>query len=532
MQGSKSTLKHLPNVLVASASQNYICGDHVVNKALTQAARSIKAAQLARLLDARAASRLHLAAAVRVWKSSTDLGLLGRIEEVLAKLHPFEGTRGKLPEGNSEDSIIVAAFSPASRLESELEMRQLDLKLANITRLLEAWKGKIAASEVHSVGTQTLWEARDSLQGSRDLLKDSLPLQETEARLEDRKLESLLSIDESYELEPTPKAKSSTFAEITETEFIGNLPDKDHSLLILRLKALEKQLIERESRLIQLTKTTHHELELLIQEREQISQERELYSHLEDIRSKLALEALNLEAKSRALDALTRKQREEVETASLQTSGKEEATDRFQRVKKTAILHWLRSNLMAQRHNQKGTKTLAFNVWKAVATLESCQVEEMKGAAEPHWLEREERKMSLRTAYEGKFKSIPAGLLKSVCRTLSAHHVRRIRTYWTKYCQNAHNVATNRPIRPIPAVRISYCLFTLCKRRLQLSKAFATWKDFSSAYENKLLRCHLVLFDVSLQTLQRQDAAFQAQVFLVQSRTRDKLALLASLLSL
>jgi len=539
MQGSKSThLKHLPNALLTSASQNYISGDHAVNKALTQAARSIKAAQLARLMDARAVGRLHLTAAVRVWKSAADVRLLGRVEEVLVKLRPFEGTRGKLQEGNSEDSIIVAAFSPASRLESELEMRQLDLKLANLTRLLEAWKGKLSH---HSVSTQTMWEP---LQESRDLLKDSLQLQDTEPRLEDRKLESLLSIDESYDLEHTPNAKSGTFADITETEFIGNLPDKDPSLLIMRLKALEKQLIDRENRLIQLTKTTHHELELLIQERDQISKEREIYSNLEDIRSKLARETLKLESRSRALDAVTRKQRELVEAASLQTSVKEEATDHFRRVKKNAVLNWLRTNLRVKGHNQRGTKTLAFNVWKAVSRLESCQIEEIKGpATELNWLEMEENERKQADFMQGNFpfsttnecenKSIPTILLRAVFLTLSKHHLKRLRTYWIKYRQNALNTATNRPKIPcsIPAVQISNCLFTLCERRLQLSHAFASLKNFSSTYENKLLRSHLSLFDVSLQHLQRQEAAFQAQVLIVQSQTRAKLARLASLFS-
>jgi len=80
-------------------------------------------------------------------------------------------------------------------------------------------------------------------------------------------------------------------------------------------------------------------------------------------------------------------------------------------------------------------------------------------------------------------------------------------------------------------VQISNCLVTLCERRLQLSHAFVSLKNFSSTYENKLLRSHLSLFDVSLQHLQRQEAAFQAQVLIVQSQTRAKLARLASLFS-
>lgn len=557
MHGSKPThIKHLPNVLLTSASQNYISGEHVLNKALTQAARSIKAAKLARLMDARAVSHFHLTAALRVWKSATDMKLLGRIEEVLTKLHPFEGTRGKLPEGNSEDSIIVAAFSPASRLESELEMRQLDVKLVNLTRLLEAWKGKIAASQLQSVGTQTQLERGDSLLESRgDLLKDSLQLQDTEPKLEDRKLESLLAIDESYEMEHTSMAKISPFADITETEFIGNLPDRDPSLLIMRLKGLEKQLTERENRLIQLTKTTHHELELLIQEREQIAKERKLYANLEDIRNKLAIETFKLKTRSHALDLSVRKQRDQIEAVSLQTSEKEEACDHFQIPQKSALLKWLQTNLLLKPHNQKVTKTLSFNVWKAASKLKSKEMEEKKGAGELNWPEsgigREqayrlqendqlcelfrpanELKLGLKgLKFKDSFPHISDMFLRAVFRNSSLRYLKRLQLYWNNYRLNTMTTATIRPhSSSFPAIHKTNRLFSLRKRRLLTSRAFASWKDFSSTYENKLLRSHLTLFDISLQNLQRQDQAFQAQILISQSQMQAKIALLSSLL--
>ena len=144
MKGEKMTrLKHVPNVLVTSASQNYISGDYAVNKALTNSSRVLRLLSLGRFLDSYSLQQLCRNAAFALWKSLCKRAVLGQIDEVLAKLHPFES--GNTPRGaargadlsptQSEESIIVAAFSPVSRHESENILRMLDIKLTNIAKL-------------------------------------------------------------------------------------------------------------------------------------------------------------------------------------------------------------------------------------------------------------------------------------------------------------------------------------------------------------------------------------------------------------
>ena len=494
MREAKSThMKHLPNVMFACASQNYISGDRAVNQALEHAARCLKVAKVARLVDARAISRLNQAAALRVWKSTTDQRLLTQVEDILAKLHPFEGTRSRLPEGNSEDSIIVAAFSPVSRLQSEHEMRQIDLKLTNLTRLLEIWRGKLVTSQQHSVSTQT----SDSLLGTKaDLLRDSLPLQD----LEDRKLESLLAIEESYEFERTNRDKSAGFADISETEFIGSLPDReDPSSLLIRLKSLERQLLDRENRLIQLTKTTHHELELLIQEREQIARERVLYSNLEDIRLKLATEAQRLEARSRAIDSLPALPRDTQPTPDFEELQEEKCVGKIH-----VVMKWMQGNLMMKPHTQKMTKNLAFNVWKAAV--------------------RRERRQKINTEnrdYEEKRQKenyVKCEKLHSLFRCLSTLYLTQLRHFWSLFPRKS-------PISSFQA-----CLFSHFKRSFSLKTALLKWKDFSTTYENKLLRSHLALFDLNLQQLQLQEKAQHSKVVIAQSQVTKKIAEVTMLL--